>query len=74
MNDNFMNVKAKHISFSGSFGSSEKQLNRILDYQRDAPDYFHIKQIIPLIDRGTNYFWVFYSGTFPEMKVWEGKN
>lgn len=67
----FKNVKAKQVSFSGCFGDSEIQLNRILDHQRDAPDRFHIKQIIPIVDRGNNYFWIFYYGIFPDEKVWE---
>jgi hypothetical protein len=68
----FTNVKAKCISFSGQYGDSEKQLNKILEAQTDAPKPFHIKEIIPIDDRGHDYFWIFYHGEFPDKKVWQG--
>ena len=68
-----MGVKAKNIKFSHSYGDNEEQLNRLLDYQRDAPKRFHIEQIIPIVDRGNDYFWIFYRGNFPEKDVWEKK-
>ncbi len=73
MTDDFLNVKAKCISFSGTYGDNEKQLNKILDYQRDNPNPFHIREIIPIDDRGHDYFWIFYYGKFPKDEVWEGK-
>ncbi len=69
----FTNVKAKQISFAGQYGDNEKQLNKILKAQTDAPKPFHISQIIPIDDRGNDYFWIFYHGEFPEKKVWEEK-
>ena len=69
---NFMNVKAKNISFQKTYGDNEEQLNKILKSQSDAPKTFHIENIIPIDDRGHDYFWIFYHGEFPEKKVWEG--
>ena len=69
----FMNVKAKSIDFSGQYGDNEEQLNKILNAQIDAPKSFHIKEIIPIVDRGHSYFWFFYTGEFPDKKIWEEK-
>ncbi len=68
-----MNAKAKCISFSGQYGDNEGQLNKILKAQQDAPKMFHILNIIPIVDRGNDFFWIFYYGEFPDKEVWEGK-
>ena len=56
----YHNVSAKCIGFNGSYGTREVQLNRILEEQQDAPNKFWITQIIPIDDRGNDYFWFFY--------------
>jgi len=66
-----MHMKAKCLSFSGSYGDDEKQINRLLSGQETQVDGFHIEEIIPIDDRGHCYFWIFYRGEFPDKKVWE---
>ena len=70
---NFMNMKAKCIGFSKQHGDNEDQLNRILECQQDGVKRFHIEQIIPIDDRGNDYFWIFYRGEFPNKQDWEKK-
>lgn len=71
---NFIDVKAKCVSFQGQYGTGEEQLNKVLQAQSDAPKKFRIGQIIPIVDRGNSYFWFFYRGEFPEKEVWEKGN
>lgn len=66
------NDKYKQLTFNGSHGNDEDQLNNLLNLQRDEP-FFWINRVIPMIDRGHSYFWVRYRGTFPKEKEWWNK-
>lgn len=63
----------KKISFNGSYGTNEEQLNNLLSLQQDAPNFFWINQVLPMNDRGYEYFWIRYRGKFPEEKEWHNK-
>ena len=69
----YSGLKAKHVSFCNSYGSDEDQLNRILKLQKDVLGRFKIFKIIPIFNNGTNYFWFFYDGEFPDEKEYRKK-